>query len=152
MDEGARAAGRDPGMLVIAPSVSMVIAAPGDAAARRRVAEPVAQYVGRMGAFYPEMLRRYSYADDVAAIQRAWESRDPAAAALAVSDRLLDATAITGSVAECREKLATLRGLGAALPIVPIPTGEPVPFGRLLEELLRSGVAAPAPGQRERGA
>ena len=137
MSEGASAAGRDPAPLVIAPSVSMVVAAPGDGAARRRVAEPIAQYAGRMGASYPEMLRRFGYAEDVEAIARAWESRDPAAAALAVSDRLLEATAITGSAAECRERLATLRSLGADLPIVPIPAGEPVQFGKLLEELLR---------------
>lgn len=135
MAEGARAAGRDPGSLVVAPSMSMVLAEDGDD--RRRGREPIAHYVGRMGAFYPEMLIRYGYEADVQAIRAAWERRDPEGAAAAVSDRLLDATAIVGSVEECAEKLRMLRALGADLPIVPLPAGDPVRVGRILERLLR---------------
>jgi alkanesulfonate monooxygenase SsuD/methylene tetrahydromethanopterin reductase-like flavin-dependent oxidoreductase (luciferase family) len=135
MEEGAVAAGRDPSALVVAPSMSMVLVENGED--RRRAREPIAHYVGRMGAFYPQMLVRYGYEADVRAIHAAWERRDGEAATLAVSDRLLDATAVVGSVDECAEKLRLMRSLGADLPIVPIPAGEPPQVGRILERLLR---------------
>ena len=133
---GAQTAGRDPHSLVVTPSLSMVIG-DGDPTAGLRAREPIAHYVGRMGGSYPEMLARYGYAEEVRAIRSAWEQRDQAAAAAAVSDRLLDATAIVGSVPECAEKLRTLRALGADLPIVPMPPGEPARVGRILQQLLR---------------
>ena len=137
MEEGARTAGRDASGLMIAPSVSLVLVDAEDAAASHRAREPIAHYVGRMGASYPEMLARYGYEAEVRAIQAAWERRDPIAAAAAVSERLLDATAVVGSLDACAEKLRTLRALGADLPIVPLPLGEPVHVGRTLERLLR---------------
>ena len=56
-------------------------------------------------------------------------------AALAVSDDLVDAIAICGPAAHCREKLAEWRrnGMGAAL--VNLPTGAPF---ELVEQLLRA--------------
>lgn len=137
MAEGATAAGRDPATLVVAPSVNLVIAAGDDTAALQRAREPIAHYAGRMGAFYPEMLARYGYEAEVRAIHAAWERRDAAAAAAAVSDRLLRSTAIAGSVDQCAEALAELRALGADLPIVPLPAGDPADVGRTLERLLR---------------
>lgn len=135
MNEGARAAGRDPDGLIVAPSMSMVLIENGDD--RRRAREPIAHYAGRMGAFYPQMLERYGYESDVSAIRAAWERRDAEAAANAVSDRLLSATAVVGTVEECAEQLRVLRAMGADLPIVPLPAGEPVQVGRILEKLLR---------------
>lgn len=135
--EGAAVAGRDPAALVIAPSVNMVVAASDDGDALDVAREPIAHYAGRMGAFYPEMLTRYGYGREVAAIRAGWERRDPAAAAAAVSDRLLRATAITGTAAECADALAELRALGADLPIVPLPPGDSAAVGRILERLMR---------------
>ena len=135
--EGATLAGRDPAALVIAPSVNLVIAEAGNREADSAAREPIAHYVGRMGASYPEMLIRYGYEAEVRAIRDAWERRDPAAAAAAVSDRLLHSTSIAGSVEECAESLVELRQLGADLPIVPLPPGDPLVVGRLLERLLR---------------
>ncbi|MGH2583288.1 MAG: LLM class flavin-dependent oxidoreductase, partial [Dehalococcoidia bacterium] len=135
--EGATLAGRDPAGLVIAPSVNMAITERGDGAALRTAREPIAHYAGRMGAFYPEMLTRYGYEAEVRAIRAAWERRDAAAAAAAVSDRLLQATSIAGTVEHCAESLRDLRARGADLPIVPLPPGEAVAVGRILERLLR---------------
>jgi alkanesulfonate monooxygenase SsuD/methylene tetrahydromethanopterin reductase-like flavin-dependent oxidoreductase (luciferase family) len=137
LSEGAVAAGRNPASLVIAPSVNMVIAPAGDGGALRAAREPIAHYVGRMGAFYPEMLTRYGYEAEVRAIRAAWERRDPAAAAAAVSDRLLRATSVAGTVDECAESLRDLRARGADLPIIPLPPGDPISLGRTLERLLR---------------
>jgi len=136
MVDGAQTAGRDPAGLLVAPTISMVVTERADAATQRDARAPIAHYAGRMGAFYPEMLTRYGYEAEVRAIHAAWERRDPAAAAAAVSDRLLNATAVVGSVEECAEKLRTLRELGADLPIVPMPSGDPAQVGRLLERLL----------------
>lgn len=135
--EGAALAGRDPSALAIAPSVNMVIADAGTQDADSVAREPIAHYVGRMGASYPEMLTRFGYEAEVRAIREAWERRDPAAAAAAVSDRLLRSTSVAGGVEQCAESLDELRRLGADLPIVPLPPGDPVVIGRLLERLLR---------------
>ena len=137
MAEGAAAAGRDAGTLVVAPSVNMVVTERGSEAALRPAREPIAHYVGRMGAFYPEMLTRYGYEAEVRAIHAAWERRDPDGAAAAVSDRLLHATAIAGSLEQCAEALHELRAAGADLPIVPIPAVTPTELGHILERLLR---------------
>jgi alkanesulfonate monooxygenase SsuD/methylene tetrahydromethanopterin reductase-like flavin-dependent oxidoreductase (luciferase family) len=135
--EGAAGAGRGPAGLVIAPSVNMVVIQPGDQAADLAAREPIAHYTGRMGGSYPEMLARFGYEAEVRAIRDAWERRSPAEAAAAVSDRLLRSTSIIGSVEQCAESLAELRALGADLPIVPLPHGDAVQVGRLLERLLR---------------
>lgn len=137
LSEGAATAGRAADDLVIAPSVNLVIVEQGDGEALRAAREPIAHYAGRMGAFYPEMLTRYGYEAEVRAIRAAWERRDPAAAAAAVSDRLLQATSIAGTVEAAAESLRELRTLGADLPIIPLPPGDPVSLGHTLERLLR---------------
>ena len=64
---------------------------------------PIAFYVGRMGTYYYEMLQRHGFEKEVADIQAAWANRDPKAAAAAVSDRMLDQTAVVGSLEKCRD-------------------------------------------------
>lgn len=135
--DGAAEAGRADVPLTIAPSVNLVIAERGDGDAMRAAREPIAHYVGRMGAFYPEMLTRFGYEAEVQAIRAAWERRDTSAAAAAVSDRLLQATSIAGTVEQCAESLRDLRARGADLPIIPLPPGDSVSLGRSLERLLR---------------
>jgi alkanesulfonate monooxygenase SsuD/methylene tetrahydromethanopterin reductase-like flavin-dependent oxidoreductase (luciferase family) len=134
--EGAAIGARDAGTLVVAPSVNLVIARDeGDPLLAARA--PIAHYVGRMGASYPEMLERYGYEAEVRAVREAWSRRDADAAAAAVSDRLLQATSVVGTPAAAAERLRELRVQGADLPIVPLPAGEPLEAGRLLETLLR---------------
>src|SRR3712207_7276166 len=38
--------------------------------ARQRAREPIAFYIGRMGRFYAEMLERYGFVEEVAAVRR----------------------------------------------------------------------------------
>jgi alkanesulfonate monooxygenase SsuD/methylene tetrahydromethanopterin reductase-like flavin-dependent oxidoreductase (luciferase family) len=135
--EGASVSGRDAGELTIAPSVNLVIADRESGTALESAREPIAHYVARMGASYPEMLVRFGYEEEVRAIRAAWAQRDLAGAARAVSDRLLEATSIAGTLDECAERLGMLREHGADLPIIPLPRAEPVALGRLLERLLR---------------
>jgi alkanesulfonate monooxygenase SsuD/methylene tetrahydromethanopterin reductase-like flavin-dependent oxidoreductase (luciferase family) len=134
---GAAIAGRSAAGLWLAPSVNLVIRDELTPEPLARAREAIAHYIGRMGSAYPEMLRRYGYEAEVADVQAAWARRDSAAAAIAVSDRLLDATTVIGTVDRCRDKLQELRQRGADLPIVAMPSGDSRTVGRLLERLLR---------------
>lgn len=137
LDTGALAAGRAPGTVAVAPYITTAVVT--DEAARERARDearaPLAFYVGRMGRFYAEMLARYGFAEEVAAIQRGWE-RGPAAAAAAVSDALLDATALVGAPAEIRAKLAAWTALGVDEPLLTLPRGTPEQAGAVLAALI----------------
>jgi alkanesulfonate monooxygenase SsuD/methylene tetrahydromethanopterin reductase-like flavin-dependent oxidoreductase (luciferase family) len=89
-----------------------------------------------MGVFYYQMLQRMGFEDEVAAIRAAWDRRDPSGAAAAVSDEMLDATAVVGSPEECREKLDEWRALGGDLPIINLSPTSPPKAGRILERLI----------------
>ena len=138
LDEGAARAGRPPGGAAIAPYITCAVVA--DEAqrevARRRAREPLAFYIGRMGRFYAEMLERYGFAEEVAAVRRGWEA-GPRAAAAAVSDALLDATAIVGTPEEVRARLDAWAALGVDQPLISMPPGSPDEAGPILEALLR---------------
>ncbi len=136
--EGARRAGRDPAAIELAPSVGLFITDGQDPEqVRNRAREPLAYYIGRMGRFYYEMLQRHGYEAEVAAVRAAWERRDPAGAAAAIPDRMLDDITVIGPLDACAEKLDELRALGVDVPIVALPQGEPRAVGRILERLLR---------------
>jgi F420-dependent oxidoreductase-like protein len=129
--------GRPAAAVTIAPMIGVFLTDGDDEqAVRQRARVPVAFYIGRMGRFYYEMLQRNGYAAEVEAVRAAWERRDGAAAADAVSDRLLQATAIVGPLDACAEQLDERRALGVDLPIVPLPPGAPAVCGKVLERLL----------------
>jgi F420-dependent oxidoreductase-like protein len=135
--EGARAAGREDATIEIAPSVGLFITDGHDEAVLRRAREPLAFYVGRMGRFYYEMLERHGYEREVAAIRGAWEQRDAAGAAAAVSDAMLNDINVVGPLDACAEKLDELRSLGVDVPVVALPPGSPADVGHILERLLK---------------
>lgn len=138
LEEGAKAAGRDGSGIEIAPSLGFFLTDGADAEeVRRRAREPLAYYIGRMGRFYYEMLQRHGYEQEVAAVRAAWERRDPAAAAAAVSDRMLEDINVVGSVDAAAEKLDELRSLGVDVPLIRLPDGGPTEVGRILERLMR---------------
>jgi F420-dependent oxidoreductase-like protein len=135
--EGAKRAGRTDAVIEIAPSIGMFITDGNEEAVRQRAREPLAFYIGRMGRFYYEMLQRHGYEAEVAAVRAAWERRDSAAAAAAVSDSMLKDINVVGSVDECAEGLEELRSLGVDVPVVALPPGSPSEAGRILERLMR---------------
>ena len=137
LDDGALAEGRAPGNARVAPFITTaVIADEGQRERARQVARgPLAFYVGRMGRFYAEMLARRGFAEEVAAIQRAWAD-GPKAASAAVSDALLDATALVGTPAEVRAKLRAWAALGVDQPLLTMPLGTPDEAGRVLAALI----------------
>jgi F420-dependent oxidoreductase-like protein len=124
LDQSAVRTERPAGATRIAPYVvAPIIADEGErASARRHARGPIAFYVGRMGTFYAAMLSRHGFGADVAAIKRGWESGH-AAALEAVSDRLLDATALVGTPTEIVDRLTALRRLGVDEPLLGMPSG-----------------------------
>ena len=137
LHESARRAGREDARIEIASSIGLFITDGNEEAVRRRAREPLAYYIGRMGRFYYEMLQRHGYEEEVAAVRSAWERRDAAAAAAAVSDRMLEDIPVVGPLDACAEKLDELRFLGVDVPLVSLPPGDPQQTGRILERLMR---------------
>ncbi|MEO7001085.1 MAG: LLM class flavin-dependent oxidoreductase [Ktedonobacterales bacterium] len=124
LDAGSRTADRPAGSVKIAPYIMCeVVLDEGErVAARRRAAGPIAFYVGKMGTFYADMLRNHGFGEDVEAIIKGWE-RGQGAALAAVSDRLLDATAIIGTADEVVARLRDWRRLGMDEPLLSLPGG-----------------------------
>lgn len=90
-----------------------------------------------MGTYYYEMLERHGFEAEVAKIKEGWAARDARAAAMGVSDRMLDQTAIVGPLERCKEELDERRALGVDLPLLPMLGRDPAEMGKLLETLLR---------------
>jgi F420-dependent oxidoreductase-like protein len=126
LDAGSARAGRPPGSVSIASYITTAIIADESQreAARLKAREPIAFYVGKMGRFYAEMLAAHGYAEEVAAIQAAWHE-GPEAARAAVSDAMLDDTAIVGTVDEVRAKLADWHARGLDEALISMPQGSP---------------------------
>jgi F420-dependent oxidoreductase-like protein len=135
--EGARKAGKTRADLTVAPAIVLQITDDAsEETIRAQARAPIAFYVGRMGTYYYEMLNRHGFEAEVAAIQAAWAARDPKAAAAAVSDRMLEQTAVVGPLEKCREDLEERRSLGVDLPIINMPGRDAAEMGRTLEKLL----------------
>ena len=104
LDTGARRAGRDPSTLEISPSIPTVVS--GDAeSARQRGKETLALYVGGLSIEVYELMIRYGFKEEANAIRDAWGRGDHKAAAIAVSDEMLDHLVIAGSAEHCRKQL-----------------------------------------------
>ena len=138
LDAGAARAGRPAGSAAIASYITTAVITDESqrAAARDKAREPIAFYIGRMGRFYAEMLARQGYAAEVAAISAGWRE-GPEAARAAVSDALLDNTAIVGTVEETRAKLADWHARGLDQALISLPPGDPASARSILAALVR---------------
>jgi F420-dependent oxidoreductase-like protein len=132
--EGARAAGRDPARLDVAPFVPVVPLDDVDLA-RAMVKPLVAFYIGGMGTYYHALFCRYGFRETADRVRDLYQAGDRRQAGAAVSDDLMDAIAICGPPAFCRERLAEWRGHGVGMPLLTLPTG--VPF-EVTAQLLRA--------------
>jgi F420-dependent oxidoreductase-like protein len=131
--EGAREAGRDPKEIELAPFMAVV---PMDdvAMARGMIKPLVAFYIGGMGVYYHALFCRYGFEENANLVRELYNSGDRRQAAAAVSDELIDAIAICGPPAHCREKMAEWRGHGVRRALLNLPQG--VPY-ELVEMVLR---------------
>lgn len=113
---GAQRAGRTAADVEIASLLGCALGADLDEA-RRRLKPGVALYAGYFPR-YNRLLAESGFAEAAAAIGAAWARGDREAAIRLVPDALVDAVALVGSPARCRERLAQYREAGVGLPIV----------------------------------
>ncbi len=122
--EGARAAGRDPEAIEVAPFVGVV---PMDdvAAARAMVKPLVSFYIGGMGTYYHAMFCRYGFQDTADRVRELYNAGRRREATEAVSDELIDAIAICGPAEHCRAQLQEWHRNGVTTALINLPTGMP---------------------------
>ena len=133
IESAARAAGRYPARIEVAPFVAVVPM--DDVAMARTLIKPlVSFYIGGMGTYYHALFCRYGFQENADHVRELYNSGDRRQAAAAVSDDLIDAIAICGPAAHCREQLAEWHRNGMGSALVNLPTG--VPPG-VTEQVLR---------------
>lgn len=112
----ARAAGRDPGKIEVTTLMPTSVA-DTRAAAIAALRPGLAFYTG----FFPRynrMMAEHGFAAEAAAIAEAWKRGDTEAAERAISDTMIDATAIAGVPQECRARIEAYRRSGIDVPIL----------------------------------
>ncbi|MGD9762487.1 MAG: LLM class flavin-dependent oxidoreductase [Candidatus Binatia bacterium] len=131
---GARAAGRDPDAIEIAPFVAVVPM--DDVAAARALLKPlVAFYIGGMGAYYHALFCRYGFGESADRVRALYQDAKRREAIAAVSDELIDAISICGSPQHCREQLQEWHRHGAGAALINLPVGVPA---EITEAMLRA--------------
>jgi alkanesulfonate monooxygenase SsuD/methylene tetrahydromethanopterin reductase-like flavin-dependent oxidoreductase (luciferase family) len=134
VEAGARDAGRSAAAIEVAPYTMVVPLDDVDAA--RAMAKPlVAFYIGGMGVYYYDLFCRYGFRENADRVRELYNSGNRREANAAVADELIDAIAICGPPAACRERLADWRRHGVGTPLLNLPTG--VPF-EVTVQLLRT--------------
>lgn len=135
---GAKAAGRDPGAVEVAPYLLACLSEDPEAG-RRLLQRHLAYYIGGMGTFYFHCMQRSGFGTEAEAIQAAWKQGDRSGAAELVSDAMLDALSLTGDRDHCHAQLDRFRSAGATLPLLMPPRGSTAVMIRRTIELLAPG-------------
>ena len=127
---------RDVNKITIAPFINTIVS--DDLAKARRTARlPLAYYIGGMGNFYRDSVSRLGFAEEADMIHRLWQAGRRKEAINTVSDTLVDAVAICGSLDECKRRINQVYTYGATLPLVPLPSDGTIKEKiRLLEVLM----------------
>ncbi len=122
---GAARAGRDAADVCVAPTFQWLVD-DDPVKALGLVKFGVAIYYGPENSPYARAARPLGFADDVAAVERAYADGGSAAAAQATSDRLARSLAVVGPLDECRTQVDRLLDEGAdrVLLGMPAPTRE----------------------------
>ncbi len=133
----AAQAGRDPASLTVRAPASIVITENVERA-RQATRTNLAFYVSRMGVFYYQHVSRLGYADEAAAIKRAWDEGGSAAGTAAVPEQLSNAmTLVTNSVEEARERLAQQQAAGVDIHQVSVERDTPQEQAKVYDALAR---------------
>jgi 5,10-methylenetetrahydromethanopterin reductase len=114
--EGARNAGRDPSQIEVTTLLPTSVGDTHDAALAA-LRPGIAFYCG----FFPRynrMMAEHGFAAEAAAIAEAWARSDRESAERAVSDAMIDATTVSGTPDQCRDRVEAYRQSGIALPII----------------------------------
>jgi probable F420-dependent oxidoreductase len=119
---GAQRAGRRPEEVDIASLLPCYVT--ND---RRQALDAIRPAVAFYGGFFPRynrLMGESGFPKAAQAIRAAWDQGGHEAAAKAVPDELIEAIAVTGTPAECRERIEAYRCSGISLPIIsPRPMG-----------------------------
>ena len=126
--EGAARTGRDPAQIEHVQFVICSVAA-DEAQARREAAQQIALYAATQT--YAYRLEQLGFADERAAIRSAYQARDLAAMARAVTGRVLDAFAVAGPPDQVRAGLLDRSQPSHTLVLAPPTYG--LPAGRVIE-------------------
>jgi alkanesulfonate monooxygenase SsuD/methylene tetrahydromethanopterin reductase-like flavin-dependent oxidoreductase (luciferase family) len=137
--QAAADAGRDPAVLTVrAPGSIVVTSSDRVEKARQGVAGGFAFYVARMGTFYYEHVSRLGYADDAAAIKKAFDSPGGSAAGAAmVSPEFQQSVGfVTDSIDAARDRLAQQAEAGIDLHSIDIQADTPAEQQKIYEQLV----------------
>jgi coenzyme F420-dependent oxidoreductase len=117
--KGARDMGREEREIDVAAYL------PGCTGARaeRLLRQQIAYYVGGMGTYYADYLRRLGFGQLVSAVRQPWQAGDRAAAVQAVDEALLDLCTLGADARTAAERLEMYRREGVSLPIITVPAG-----------------------------
>lgn len=121
VDSGANAHGREVSEIDVAPWVPTCISADDPARARQYTRSLIGFYVGAMGDFYANTLRRFGYSEEADAIQTGWNDKGTDGAAAAIPDGMLNDFAACGTPENAADSLAAYRSNGADMPVAYIP-------------------------------
>ncbi|HZQ35236.1 MAG TPA: LLM class flavin-dependent oxidoreductase [Dehalococcoidia bacterium] len=139
---GAEKAGRDFSAITITPYILTAVSDDGDEA-RSLMRAHIAYYVGGMGVYYHRLISGYGFVEEAERIRTAWAERDRARAASYVTDTMVNALTISGTPAQCRERLAVYRAVGVQAPCVSFPHGASERMvGETLEAMAPARMAA----------
>jgi F420-dependent oxidoreductase-like protein len=132
----AAKAGRDPESITVRSPGGITITKNLDRA-KAGVAGGLAFYVSRMGDFYYEHVSRLGYADEAAAIKRAWDEGGSQAGTAAVPEHLQQQMGfVTDSVEAARERLAEQEAAGINLHAVSVDADTPQERAKIYERLV----------------
>lgn len=117
---GATRAGREPSSVTIAPTLNLLVT--DDAAAAMAMLKfATAIYYGPANSPYARAGAELGYADDIAAIAKAYAEGGGPRAAEATSERLAKSMSIVGPIDQCRARVGEILAMGADRVIVGIP-------------------------------
>lgn len=102
--EGARRVGRTVSDIAISPQVSIYVT-DDVPAARRRERPHIAFYIGGMGVFYYQYMRRIGFGEAVDHVREAYLNRERDVAAELVTNEMVDAMTIIGNPQQCRDRM-----------------------------------------------
>lgn len=113
---GARRVGRRPEDIDITSLLTCSVAPNKQAACE--ALRPTTAFYGGFFPRYNRLIAESGFPEVAQALREAWQRGNQAAAARAVPDALIEATAIVGTATECRERIEAYRHSGIALPII----------------------------------
>ena len=118
--KGAESVGRDVEDITICPYIASAVSS-DEEGSKNAIQEHIAYYIGAMGTYYYNTVSRYGFEKEANEIVGAFKNKDRAKAIESVSDKMLDALSIWGSVDKGNSLITSYIGEGANIPILLFP-------------------------------